>query len=84
VSPAAPERHSRVYLDRSYLEVSARPGGSGWSATLFFLRFRGPGVASFEAPRSLLGERLTVLEDDPVAWLDPGETFGLQLGFIEA
>lgn len=42
VSPAAPDRHSRVHLDRSYLEVSARPGGSGWSATLFFLRFDDP------------------------------------------
>lgn len=42
VSPAAPERHSRVLLHRSYLEVSARPGASGWSATLFFLRFDDP------------------------------------------
>lgn len=40
VSPAAPERHSRVLLDRSYLEVSV---GSvprdRWNATMFFLRF---------------------------------------------
>lgn len=41
-SPAAPERHSRVYLDRSYLEVSADPGSSGWAAPLFFLRFEDP------------------------------------------
>jgi Glyoxalase-like domain len=39
VSEAAPERHSRVYMDRSYLEVSARPGSAGWKATAFFLRF---------------------------------------------
>jgi len=42
VSPAAPDRHSRAYLHRSYLEVSARPGGTGWSATSFFLRFEDP------------------------------------------
>ena len=39
VSPAAPDRHSRVYLHRSYLEVAAVPGGVGWDAALFFLRF---------------------------------------------
>src|SRR5512143_2445754 len=39
VSPAAPEGHSRVYLHRSYLEVSARDGQAGWEATMFFLRF---------------------------------------------
>ena len=38
VSPAAPERHGRLYLDRSYLEVSAG-SDRGWRATMFFLRF---------------------------------------------
>lgn len=38
-SPTAPERHSRVYLDRSYLEVSADPAAPGWAASMFFLRF---------------------------------------------
>jgi hypothetical protein len=42
VSPAPPERHSRVYLDRGYLEVSSRPGATGWGASLFFLRFDDP------------------------------------------
>lgn len=42
VSPAAPDRHGRLYLDRGYLEVSARPGGTGWDASLFFLRFEDP------------------------------------------
>jgi hypothetical protein len=42
VSPDAPERHSRVYLDRSYLEVSAGSAGGGWEATMFFLRFEDP------------------------------------------
>lgn len=41
VSPGAPERHGRVLLDRSYLEVSAGSGGD-WDATMFFLRFADP------------------------------------------
>jgi Glyoxalase-like domain len=44
VSPAAPERHSRVYLHRSYLEVSVGPGEGGWRARMFFLRFDDPDV----------------------------------------
>ena len=45
VSPAAPERHSRVYLDRSYLEVSVGPTSADhWQATMFFLRFEDPVV----------------------------------------
>lgn len=43
VSPEAPERHSRVFLHRSYLEVSTW-GGGGWEATSFFLRFDDPKV----------------------------------------
>jgi hypothetical protein len=35
-TPAAPHRHGRVYLDRSYLEVAA---GADASLALFFLRF---------------------------------------------
>ena len=42
VSPQAPERHSRVYLDRSYLEVAAGSAETGWEVTLFFLRFDDP------------------------------------------
>jgi catechol 2,3-dioxygenase-like lactoylglutathione lyase family enzyme len=41
VSPAAPERHGRVYLGGSYLEVSAG-SDRGWRATMFFLRFADP------------------------------------------
>ena len=44
VSPAAPERHSRVYLHRSYLEVSAGSHDRRWHATMFFLRFDDPDV----------------------------------------
>jgi hypothetical protein len=42
VSAAAPDRHSRVYLDRSYLEVAAQPGICDWIATHFFVRFEDP------------------------------------------
>lgn len=42
VSPGAPERHGRIYLDRSYLEVSLGPGDDRWSASSFFLRFDDP------------------------------------------
>lgn len=41
-TPAAPTWHSRIFLDRSYVEVSARPGRaapSGWAIPLFFLRY---------------------------------------------
>jgi hypothetical protein len=44
VSPAAPDRHSRVHLHRSYLEVSVEPGRTGWEATMCFLRFDDPDV----------------------------------------
>lgn len=42
MSPEAPERHSRVFLHRCSLEVSAASSGCGWEATLFFLRFDDP------------------------------------------
>jgi hypothetical protein len=41
-SAAAPERHSRVLLHRSYLEVSAGSSDDRWHATMFFLRFDDP------------------------------------------
>jgi hypothetical protein len=41
VTPEAPDRHSRVYLDRSYVEVAAG-SGPGWRTSLFFLRFDDP------------------------------------------
>lgn len=42
VSPGDPERHSRVYLHRGYIEVAADPRTAGWNASLFFLRFDDP------------------------------------------
>ncbi len=41
-TPAAPDRHSRLYLDRSYLEVSAGAPADAWAAPYFFLRFSDP------------------------------------------
>jgi hypothetical protein len=42
VTPEAPKRHSRVYLNRSYVEVSVASDGGPWAATMFFLRFDDP------------------------------------------
>ncbi|HEX5951510.1 MAG TPA: VOC family protein [Actinomycetota bacterium] len=42
VSPSAPDRHGRVLLHRSYLEVSAGSRDDRWHATMFFLRFDDP------------------------------------------
>ncbi|HEU4355532.1 MAG TPA: hypothetical protein VFT27_08085, partial [Actinomycetota bacterium] len=42
VTPAAPERHSRVHLHRGYLEVSVGSGDERWHPTMFFLRFDEP------------------------------------------
>lgn len=39
VSPEAPDRHGRILLDRSYLEVAAAPARVSWEATMCFLRF---------------------------------------------
>lgn len=39
LTPADPARHSRVHLDRSYLEIAAQGDASGWSIPWFFLRF---------------------------------------------
>jgi len=40
------------------------------------------GVTSLHTVRALHGARLQEA-DDRVAWLDPSETFGLALGFVE-
>jgi hypothetical protein len=42
ISAGAPDRHGRVFLDRTYLEVAADPGRDGWQATMCFLRFAEP------------------------------------------
>ena len=37
-----PDQHGRVFLDRSYVEVSVQAGGDLWSVPLFFLGFKNP------------------------------------------
>lgn len=70
VSPAAADRHSRVYLHRSYLEVSTRPGGSGWSAALFFLRFDDPEALRAHLEAAGLEYRLGEYEGVDGTWDD--------------
>jgi hypothetical protein len=41
------------------------------------------GVGSLETTRGVLGSRLVREADDAVAWLDPADTSGLELGFVE-
>lgn len=41
-SAADPARHGRIFLDRGYLEVSAREPAARWSLPYFFLRFADP------------------------------------------
>jgi hypothetical protein len=41
------------------------------------------GVHRLAVPTNMFGGRLTRLEGDPVAWLDPSDTFGLELGFVQ-
>jgi hypothetical protein len=38
-SPGDPDRHSRVYLDRGYLEVASGRRGGDWTLSGFFARF---------------------------------------------
>ena len=40
--PADPDHHSRIYLDRGYIEVSATGAPADWVLALFFLRFDDP------------------------------------------
>ncbi len=42
---AEPHHHGRIFLDRSYLEVSDREPGEGWRRPYFFLRFEDPAAA---------------------------------------
>lgn len=39
---ADPHHHSRIFLDRAYIEVSDREPGSDWRIPYFFLRFDDP------------------------------------------
>jgi catechol 2,3-dioxygenase-like lactoylglutathione lyase family enzyme len=70
VSPQAPERHGRVYLDRAYLEVAAHPGSPAWAATSFFLRFPDPQGLRAHLDAVQLGHRYRVYEGVDGRWDD--------------
>ena len=70
VSPAAPERHSRVLLDRSYLEVSAGSRDDRWHPTMFFLRFDDPEVLRTQLEASGIAYRWNEYEGVDGTWDD--------------
>jgi hypothetical protein len=70
VSPQAPERHGRVYLDRAYLEVAAHPGGPAWAVGSFFLRFSDPGGLRAHLEGARLGYRCRVYGGVDGRWED--------------
>ncbi len=70
VSPQAPERHGRVYLDRAYLEVAANLGRRSWAVTSFFVRFSDPVGLRARLGGARLGYRCQVYEGVDGRWED--------------
>jgi Glyoxalase-like domain len=70
VSPQAPERHGRVYLDRAYLEVAAHPGSPTWAVGSFFLRFSDLESLRARLGGARLGYRYRVYEGVDGRWDD--------------
>jgi hypothetical protein len=70
VSPQAPDRHGRVYLDRAYLEVAAHPGRRSWAVTSFFMRFSDPVGLRARLGGARLGYRCQVYEGVDGWWED--------------
>jgi catechol 2,3-dioxygenase-like lactoylglutathione lyase family enzyme len=70
VSPQAPGRHGRVYLDRAYLEVAAHPGNRAWAVTSFFLRFSDLEGLRAHLGGARLGYRYRVYEGVDGRWQD--------------
>lgn len=70
VSPQAPERHGRVYLDRAYLEVAARAGSPTWAVGSFFLRFSDLEGLRDRLGGARLGYRYRVYEGVDGRWDD--------------
>ncbi len=70
VSPQAPERHGRVYLDRAYLEVAANLGRRSWAVTSFFVRFSDPVGLRARLGGARLGYRCQVFEGVDGRWED--------------
>lgn len=57
VSPEDPGRHGRVFLDRSYIEVSVQADIDAWSVSLFFLGFEDPDALRTHLERAELDFR---------------------------
>lgn len=70
VSPAAPERHGRVYLDRTYLELAVGSTGPEWRARLYFLRFDDPVALRGHLEAAGLGYRFGEYEGVDGTWDD--------------
>lgn len=70
VSAGDPTRHSRVYLDRSYLEVAAPGHALRWQAANFFLRFDDPRGLRAHLDSSGLSSRFSVYEGVDGRWDD--------------
>lgn len=70
VSPQAPGRHGRVYLDHAYLEVAADPGSPAWAVTSFFLRFPDLEGLRGHLEAARLGYRYRVYEGVDGQWDD--------------
>jgi catechol 2,3-dioxygenase-like lactoylglutathione lyase family enzyme len=70
VSPQAPERHGRIYLDRAYLEVAADPDVPAWEVTHFFLRFSDPTWLRAHLDGAGLGYRYQVYRGVDGRWDD--------------
>ena len=70
VSPAAPERHGRVYLDRTYLEVAGGSTELGWRAPMYSLRFEDPIALRAHLEAAGLGYRFGEYEGVDGTWDD--------------
>jgi catechol 2,3-dioxygenase-like lactoylglutathione lyase family enzyme len=70
VSPAAPEHHGRIYLDRSYLEVAVRPDVTTWDVTGFFLGFTELAVLEAHLDGADLAYRYDVYQGVDGRWDD--------------
>jgi catechol 2,3-dioxygenase-like lactoylglutathione lyase family enzyme len=69
-TPASPGSHGRLYLDRSYLEISASPTAVGWTIPCFFLRFDSPERLRLHLDAAGLRHRFSVYSGHDGQWDD--------------
>lgn len=70
VSPQASDRHGRIFLDRTYLEVAAHPGSPSWAVTSFFLRFSSLQALRAHLEGARIGYRYRVYQGVDGLWDD--------------